>query len=65
MGAPDQATFEALRDGYRAGIPRHWGAAERSDAARLFEVLRELGGSQLVGNASEIPDGTFWDETSD
>jgi NitT/TauT family transport system substrate-binding protein len=65
MGAPDQASFEALREGYRDGIPQHWGAAERSDAARLFTVLRELGGSQLVGNASEIPRGTFWSETSD
>lgn len=65
MGAPDQASFEALRDGYRDGIPRHWGDAERADAARLFAVLRELGGSQLVGNASQIPQGTFWSETSD
>lgn len=60
MSAPDQATFEALRDGYRDGIPRHWGAAERSDAARLFAVLREIGGDRLVGNASQIPEGTFW-----
>lgn len=60
MGAPDQATFEALRDGYRDGIPRRWGAAERSDAARLFAVLREIGGDRLVGSAAQIPEGTFW-----
>jgi len=62
MGAPDQATFEALRDGYRDGIPRHWGEAERSDAAQLFDVLRKIGGSRLVGSASKIPEGTFWSE---
>jgi NitT/TauT family transport system substrate-binding protein len=64
MGAPDQATFEALRDGYRDGIPRRWGDAERSDAARLFDVLREIGGSRLVGSASKVPEGTFWSDIS-
>jgi len=33
MKAPDDATYEALRDGFRAGIPRTWGDAERADAA--------------------------------
>ncbi len=65
MGAPDEASFEALRDGYRSGIPRHWGAAERSDAARLFDVLRGIGGSELVGDARSLPDGTFWSEPPD
>ncbi|MFZ0791664.1 MAG: ABC transporter substrate-binding protein [Chromatiaceae bacterium] len=65
MGAPDQATFEALRDGYRNGIPRHWGEAERADAARLFDVLREIGGNRLVDSASKIPEGTFWSEIID
>jgi NitT/TauT family transport system substrate-binding protein len=60
MGAPDQATFEALRAGYRAGVPRHWGDAERKDAERLFDVLRSVGGSRLVGDAARLPAGTFW-----
>lgn len=64
MGAPDQATFEALREGYRAGIPRHWGKAERDDAGRLFGVLREIGGSRLVGDADRLPEGTFWNGVS-
>jgi NitT/TauT family transport system substrate-binding protein len=65
MDAPDQATFIALRDGYRAGIPDHWGEAERAGAQRLFESLRAVGGSQLVGDALVLPAGTFWAGQSD
>jgi NitT/TauT family transport system substrate-binding protein len=64
MGAPDQATFEALKAQYRAGIPRHWGAAERRDADKLFLILRKLGGKRLVGDATQVPPGTFWAEVS-
>jgi NitT/TauT family transport system substrate-binding protein len=64
MGAPDQATFEALEAQYRAGIPRHWGAAERRDAGKLFVILRKLGGKRLVGDATQVPPGTFWDQVT-
>jgi NitT/TauT family transport system substrate-binding protein len=60
MKAPDEATFKALRDGYRAGIPRAWGEAERADAARLFAVMAALGGEELVGKSHELQPGTFW-----
>ena len=60
MKAPDEETFTALRDGFRAGIPNHWGAAERQDADRLFTLLAELGGSRLVGSADRLDPGTFW-----
>jgi NitT/TauT family transport system substrate-binding protein len=61
MKVPDEATFIALRDGYRAGIPRSWGPAERAGAERLFEILRGLGGERLTGSATRLPTGTFWD----
>jgi len=60
MKVTDEATFEALRDHYRAGIPKSWGEAERTDAARLFALLAERGGKKLVGSATEVPEGTFW-----
>lgn len=65
MGVTDEASFRALRDGYRGGIPGHWGAAERQAAGRLFEVLRGVGGSELVGQATSLPVGTFWDGVGD
>ena len=60
MNAQDAASFEALRDDFRAGIPRHWGAREQQDAARLFALLANIGGRELVGNSSELNKGTFW-----
>src|SRR5262245_54462111 len=60
MKAPDDATYQALRDGYRTGIPQSWGAPERSDAAKLFSIMATLGGKELVGKATELQPGTFW-----
>lgn len=60
MKAPDDATFRALRDGFRAGVPAAWGEAERSDAAKLFAIMAALGGKELVGDNTELQPGTFW-----
>jgi NitT/TauT family transport system substrate-binding protein len=62
--AEDDATFEALKRRYRAGIIEHWGEAERADAAELYGVLAGLGGAKLVGGASELAPGTFWPDVS-
>ena len=60
MKASDDATFAALRDGFRKGIPVHWGEAERADAVKLFAVMEKLGGEELVGTSTELQPGTFW-----
>lgn len=60
MQAADQASFEALRDGYRSGIPKPMDEAMAANAARLFAVLAELGGEDLVGPGSVLSPGTFW-----
>lgn len=64
MKAKDNATFNALRDGYRAGIPASWGAAERAAAKRLFAVLAQQGGKKLVGKSLGLQAGTFWPHIS-
>ncbi len=58
--AEDDATLAMLRDRYREGIVTSWGDAERAAAAKLYAVLAELGGEQLVGKSKTLVDGTFW-----
>jgi len=58
-----EATFEALRRRYREGIPERPIAAEEADAKVLYQFLRELGGTKLVGSGTELAPGTFWHGT--
>jgi NitT/TauT family transport system substrate-binding protein len=58
--AEDDATLLALRDGYRDGIPTAWGAAERDDAVKVYDILAGLGGRDLVGDSPHLAPGTFW-----
>lgn len=59
-GAPDAATLHAYRDRYREGIPRRSVADEEADARVLYRVLAQIGGRELVGNATELDPGTFY-----
>lgn len=60
MKVDDDETFHALRDGFRAGIPRIPAAEAEQIAGRIFGLLAEEGGSALVGNAKALAPGTFW-----
>jgi NitT/TauT family transport system substrate-binding protein len=59
-GAQDAATLHAYRDRYREGIPRRPIADEEADARVLYRVLAQLGGRDLVGTATELDPGTFY-----
>ena len=58
--AKDDATFRALRDTYRAGIPASFGADDIAAAQSLFKTLAEFGGPDLVGDSDALAPGTFW-----
>ncbi len=58
--AKDAATLIALRQGYRAGIPQHWGKAEREGAHAMYLILAKYGGEKLVGSGKVLAPGTFW-----
>ena len=60
MKAEDEATFVALREGFRAGIPTGTVAQAEAAARQAFAVLAREGGAPLVGNATELAAGVFW-----
>jgi NitT/TauT family transport system substrate-binding protein len=45
---------------YARGIPDRPIADEEADARRLFKVLAEIGGSELVGSADALDAGTYY-----
>ena len=60
MKAADDAEFERLKAGFRAGIPAGQ-AVDPDAAARFFKLMADLGGAPLVGTATTLPDGVFVD----
>lgn len=52
--------LDMLRDRYRQGIPMRSPKEEEADAAKLFDVLKGIGGEKLVGKAEHLPAGTYW-----
>jgi len=58
MNAKTDAQFEALKAGFRAGIPDA-GPVDEAAAARMLALMVDLGGEDLLGTATELPVGTF------
>ncbi|AUH33284.1 ABC transporter substrate-binding protein [Paracoccus tegillarcae] len=59
MNAADDAQFEALREGWIAGIPPE-GPVNADNAQAMFAVMADLGGDELTGGLTELPEGLFW-----
>lgn len=59
MEAADDAEFEALKAGWRAGIPAH-GPVDAANAQKMFATMAELGGEELTGGVATLPEGLFW-----
>lgn len=58
MNAADDAEFAALVAGFRAGIPDE-GPVDTESARAMFRLMIELGTDDLVGSATDLPDGVF------
>ncbi len=59
MNAKDDAQFEALKAGFVAGIPTVT-TVDEAAAARMMSLMIELGGAELVGDMTELPQGVFY-----
>lgn len=64
LGTDDPTIQRRLRDSYRTGIPGSWTEREQDAGKRLFSLLAQLGGEQLVGRARSLDPATFWTAAS-
>jgi NitT/TauT family transport system substrate-binding protein len=58
MNAKTDAQFEALKAGFRAGIPAP-GPVDEAAAGRMLAIMADLGGADLVGKMDSLPGGVF------
>ena len=56
----DDALFTQLRDDYRKGIVTKYAATAMDPAKESFALMAKFGGKDVVGDITEIPDGTFY-----
>ncbi len=61
MNADNDKLFLNLRDIYREGIPaKEFSTIQVDGSKKLYSILAEIGGRELVGNAKKLSPGTFW-----
>lgn len=60
MNAKDDAEFGALKTDWLAGTPAR-GRVDAAEAGKMLTLMSELGGEELVGQATTVPDGLFAD----
>ena len=58
MNAQNDEEFEQLREGFLAGTPAP-GPVDEVAADKMLRLMAELGGEELVGNATTLPEGVF------
>lgn len=59
MNAEDDAEYTALREGWRQGVPAD-APVDEDNAAKVFALMVELGGEELLGQVKELPEGVFY-----
>ncbi|MEX0317195.1 MAG: ABC transporter substrate-binding protein [Ruegeria sp.] len=60
MNAKTDAQFDQLKADWIAGIPAR-GPVDAAAADRMLALMAELGGAELVGEATSMPEGLFAD----
>ncbi len=61
MMADDDKLFSNLKTIYRDGIPdKDFNTLQINGSKKLYSILSEIGGRELVGKAKTLSPGTFW-----
>lgn len=61
MMADDDKLFSNLKAIYREGIPdKDFNTLQINGSKKLYSILSEIGGRELVGKAKTLSPGTFW-----
>ncbi|MBP0484718.1 ABC transporter substrate-binding protein [Sagittula salina] len=60
MNASNDGQFEALKADWLAGSPSR-GPVDVEGADKMLTLMNELGGAELVGKATKVPEGLFAD----
>lgn len=63
MAVENQATFEAYRAIGRDTVPRRSINDEEADARKLFSLLAQIGGAELVGPSQELDEHLYYRPT--
>ena len=61
MKVQNDAEFEALKMGYRSGIPDPNQPPDIETAGKLFDILVSVGGEMLIGPGTQFDADIFWD----
>ena len=61
MNVADDTVYQNLIKVYREGIPKSDFSSNQLEGSRkLYSILAEIGGKDLVGKAKQLSSGTFW-----
>ena len=60
MHVKDDAAFEALKKGYRNGIPKKFTQNEINGIEKIYTLLERTAGKSLVGDAKSFDKKMFW-----
>ena len=60
MEVENDKDFEALKNGYKEGIIKEFNEKNISDLQKVFKILLEEGGEEIVGKSISLEDKTFW-----
>jgi len=60
IGITEKAELALYRQTYTDGIPRRSVAQEAADAQELYRILAKIAGPDIIGNATELDEGTFY-----